>query len=72
MPILETSTEDTMTEPELKATKLREWVMVPVDEDGVPLSHGDRMTEIEPGVWMHPVWVALMDYLATAMREVTP
>ena len=60
-----------MTGPEIKVTKLGARVPVPVDEDGTPLSHGERMTEIEPGVWMHPVWAALMDYLATAMREVT-
>lgn len=39
---------------------------VNVDADGTPLCAGERMTEVEPGVWMHPDAVALAEFLAAA------
>ena len=38
-------------------------VRVAVDDDGTPLCDGERMTEIRPGVWAHPMAAALAAYL---------
>lgn len=50
--------------PSLTVTKMACWMPVAVDADGTPLHHGERMVEIEPGVWADPVYVAVMDLLA--------
>ena len=41
---------------------------VAVDADGTPLSHGERMTETEPGVWADPVIAAAADFLESARK----
>ena len=53
-------------EPRLTVTKVSYWQPVAVDADGTPLHHGERMTEVEPGVWADPLFVAIMDFLEQA------
>ncbi len=50
----------------LTARKITAYVPVPLDTDGTPLHHGERMVEVEPGHWMDPTLAAIMDYLAAA------
>lgn len=39
-------------EPKITVRKHTAYVPVAVNEDGVPLSHGEPMVEVEPGYWM--------------------
>jgi hypothetical protein len=39
-------------EPEMTVRKATGYMPVPLNEDGVPLSHGEPMVEVEPGKWM--------------------
>lgn len=60
-----------MNEPEITVTKMSCIVPVVVDSDGTPLSHGERMIETEPGVWVAPDMAGLLAYLdaETAGKE---
>jgi len=49
-----------MREPEISIRKLSCIVPVAVDSDGTPLSHGERMIENEPGVWVSPDMASLL------------
>ena len=49
---------------EIKVRKLSALALVPVDADGTPLEHGERMIEVEPGHWVSPVFAAALDFLA--------
>ncbi len=40
-----------MTMVTFDVKKLSCYAMVPVDDDGTPLSHGEPMVEISPGEW---------------------
>ena len=44
-----------MTMVTFDVKKLSCYAMVPVDDDGTPLSHGERMVEIRPGEWADPL-----------------
>lgn len=44
-------------------TKTSGVIPVALDDDGTPLSHGERMTEIRPGVWADPLTVAVAEFL---------
>lgn len=33
------------------------------DEDGTPLSHGERMTEVALGTWQDPLLTAVLEFL---------
>lgn len=50
-------------ETKLQVTKWSYWQPVATDTDGTPLSHGERMIEVEPGKWMDPLMVAVLKYL---------
>ena len=52
-------------EPEMTVRKATGWVFVPLNEDGVPLHHGEPMVEFEPGKWMDPTELAIL----TMVRE---
>jgi hypothetical protein len=43
-----------------------------VDADGTPLCHGERMTEVSPGVWMDPLADALLRYLQSHVPPLWP
>ena len=53
--------------------KVAYWQPVALDADGTPLLRGERMVEVEPGVWKDPVIVAaenfLRPYVARLMEE---
>lgn len=38
-------------------------VQLDLDDDGTPLCHGERLVEIKPGTWAHPLVVAVTDFL---------
>jgi hypothetical protein len=57
----------TQPNPPLTVHKVRHYVEVPLDTDGVPLIDGDRCVEVEPGQWMHPAGAALMDLCAEGL-----
>lgn len=52
-----------MAEPELTVRKHAYWVPLALDTDGTPLYNGERLVEVEPGHWMHPDAIALMEFL---------
>jgi hypothetical protein len=61
---------ETLTDPvQINAVKVACYVPVAVDADGTPLSHGEPMTETEPGVWVDPVIAAVTDFLEAAAGE---
>lgn len=55
-----------MPEPfeEIEITTMFGYVLLPIDEDGTPLSHGELMVEVEPGVWKSPALIEVEEYLA--------
>jgi hypothetical protein len=55
---------ETMADPvQINVVKMVCYCPVAGDGDGTPLSHGEPMTETEPGVWMDPVLAAVLDFL---------
>jgi hypothetical protein len=59
-----------LTDPvQINVVKVVGYCPVAVDADGTPLSHGEPMTEVEPGVWMDPVLAAAMDFLEAAAGD---
>jgi hypothetical protein len=38
-------------------------IQLPLDEDGTPTYMGERLVEVEPGLWMHPDGIALQGFL---------
>ena len=53
-----------MADPvQINVVKMVCYCPVAVDGDGTPLSHGEPMTETEPGVWVDPVIAAATDFL---------
>ena len=54
---------------QINAVKMAGYVPIAVDADGTPLSHGEPMTEIEPGVWADPVFAAAMDFIEAAAGD---
>lgn len=44
-------------------TKLSYQVRLAVDDDGTPLHNGERLTEVRPGVWVHPLAAAVTEFL---------
>jgi hypothetical protein len=49
--------------PHLTVRLEQAWIPVALDDDGTPLHHGERMTEIRPGTWAPPGYVEMMNYL---------
>jgi hypothetical protein len=47
----------------MEAEKLTYTVLLPVDADGTPLHHGERVIEVSPGEWVTPLALALERYL---------
>lgn len=51
-------------QPEITVRKIAAYVPVNLDDDGTPLNlHGERMVEIEPGVWADPLAAAALTAL---------
>ena len=44
--------------------------LVAVDTDGTPLHHGERMVEVQPGVWADPVMAQVEAFLAARIGTV--
>jgi hypothetical protein len=52
--------------PQITVRKYSYWAEFPLDTDGTPLHHGERMVEIRPGQWVPALDAAVMAYLADA------
>jgi hypothetical protein len=52
----------------MNVRKVEYLVPVALDDDGTPLSHGERMVEVEPGHWKSPTTIALEQFLAEEVR----
>ena len=57
---------------EIEIRKMEYLAQVAVDADGTPLSHGERMIEVEPGVWKDPAVVAAEDFLRAHLPDHHP
>lgn len=53
----------------LTVRKMEAIAVVPIDDDGTPLDHGERMIEIEPGRWVSPVIAGALAFLADAIDQ---
>ena len=59
-----------MADPvQINAVKMAGYIPVAVDADGTPLSHGEPMTETEPGIWVDPLIAAVTDFLEATAGE---
>ena len=50
--------------PDITVRKMSAYAMVPVDDDGTPLHHGERMVEISPGEWADPLTARALELFA--------
>jgi len=57
-----------VADPDVVVKKMTAWAPTPVDEDGTPLYHGERMVEIRPGEWVTPPLAAALALLAEVDR----
>lgn len=51
---------------EIKVAKRACWLPFNLDADGAPLAAGERMVEIEPGLWAHPDMAAILKLIQEA------
>jgi len=45
-------------------------VPVALDEDGTPLSHGERMVEVEPGHWKSAALIQIEEFLSESAGSI--